>query len=94
MLGSRPTRYLVFAALTVPTLILFAGVAIWLVTGQAISFAFFFAAFPFFGFIISVALGLVFPSVKELRIAAVINAIPISIVFFFAFLFWLVGYNG
>lgn len=87
-------RYVVLALLTVPTIVLLAGVFVAILTGQSIGLPVFFSIFPLLGFVIGMALIFVFPDSKESRIAAAINAIPLILVLLVSVFFWLVGYNG
>ena len=87
-------RYFILAILTVPTIILLAGLFVAIVTGRATGLPSFFSLFPLLGFVVSVALAFVFPNAKEWKVAAAINSIPLILVLLIFLLFWLVGYNG
>lgn len=87
-------RHLFLAILTIPTIILLAGVFLTILTGRSPGLPTFFSFFPLIGFVVSMALVFVFPNTRQWKIAAAINAIPLAFVVLILLVFWLIGYNG
>ena len=91
-------RQVAFAILTIPTIVYWAVVLIGAFVNRPLFETFgtpaFLQALPFWNFIVSIALVFVFPNMKEWRVAAIINSIPIaSILLLFTF-FFVIGYHG
>ena len=93
--SSRLLKYVIFAGLTMPTIVLLAAIVAVISTGRSADLP------PFVGgligilvllsFPVSVALAFVFPTIKELRLASAINAIPLIFAILLGLLFWMAG---
>jgi hypothetical protein len=91
-------RYLVLVILTIPTLFSLAAIAVVIATGWRIEtpplVAGTIAVLVLFSFPVSLALALVFPTIREFRLASAINAIPIILAIMWGLLFWVVGIDS
>ena len=95
---SRPIRYLILVTLTVPTLLALVTIAVGIVSGFRFAFPQFaigtVAILVLLSFPVSVALAFVFPTIKELKLASAINAIPLILAIMWGLFFWLVGIDS
>jgi hypothetical protein len=91
-------RQVAFAILTIPTIVYWTVVLIGAYLNRPLFETFgtpaFLQALPFLNFIVSIALVFVFPNMKEWRVAALINSIPIGLIFLLFTFFFVVGYHG
>lgn len=87
-------RHAFLALLTVPSSVISLGIVFGIITNRPLGISPFIGLMPLYCFVISVALILVFPNIKEWKIAAAVNALPLAAVLLLGILFWLVGYHG
>lgn len=86
-------KYLIFVIFIAPTLIILLATIVLFIFGIDLLWSFgvprSFALFPFLCFVISVPISFAFPNEKLLKIAAVVNTIPVLLLLLFYSLFWI-----